>query len=371
MKRTTVLAWVCLGLAVALGGKAQAEGTLDPPAEALQNGQPRAHMKTLDQIEPRTLITQLPYSITNSGSYYLARPMAGSPFSNGVTIAASHVKLDLCGFSIDGGTTDSLCGVFVGGQAFNVSIRNGIIRGWGGFGVLATNAKDAVLADLKAFDNGHGGLYVGDNALIERCAAYGNGVSAPPVNPPWSDGIRAGAYSTIKDCKAMHNKGAGIHAYFHSRVAGCTASDSMNANGIWAEDFCTVTDCTAARNRSVGISVYSQCRVAGNTCAGNGVTNDMTPPDGMVAGICVQGNNSVIERNNVTGNGIGIEVIDSAFGNLIVNNTATKNGQPNRDYKILGIPTGPCSNYVGAIWDLAPGEITNSNPWANFSFSGI
>jgi hypothetical protein len=74
-----------------------AQGPLVP------SGPPAPSMKTLAQVEPRTPITSLPFTITNSGSYYLVGNLAGVAGQNGITVQAHSVTLDLAGFALSGG----------------------------------------------------------------------------------------------------------------------------------------------------------------------------------------------------------------------------------------------------------------------------
>ena len=73
-----------------------AQGSLTPP------GAPAPTMKTLQQVEPRTPISALPFTISNSGSYYLTANLTGAAGSDGITILASDVTLDLNGFTMTG-----------------------------------------------------------------------------------------------------------------------------------------------------------------------------------------------------------------------------------------------------------------------------
>jgi len=334
---------------------------IEPPANALSNGVPIPTMKTMDQVEPRALITSLPYVISAPGSYYVASPLTGCSGSNGIAIAASHVRLDLSGFPLQG-VSNSLSGIAVLGAQNNIEIRNGIVCNWGMFGIdAAGQAKDISVVEIKAYGNGAGGIYVGENSCVERCVAMNNGFLAPPTNPPSTDGIQAGSYSTIQDCKSRYNKGANIHGYNYTRIVGCTASESAQANGIWAEMYCTIKDCVAAANFSHGITVGSRCRVVENTFADNGIAQPAT----NAAGILVEGSNNFIERNILAGNDIGIFVpnvpSNTPMGNLIINNAATKNGI---DYQILAP-----NNFAGPVDSFQSGQFTNTNPWTNFKFS--
>ena len=338
---------------------------LEPPTNALDgSGNPVAFMKSLDQIEPRTLISQLPFMIAEPGSYYVSTPLRGAPGSNGITIAASNVRLDLSGFPLVG-MTNSLDGITVSLFCDNITIRNGVIFNWGKFGVNAMMARGVVLADVKAMGNGWGGLYTGPDSLVERCSAYGNGTGnmgfpAPGTNPPVTDGIQIGRLSTIIDCKSGMNVGAGIHTYEHSRIIGCTATESLQANGFWAEDYCTIRDCTAARNNNSGMRIGAKCRVTENTCGENG-TN--FPPN-QIGGISVEGNNNLVENNIVAGNNCGIRLMGT--GNLVIHNAASRN--MGMDY-FNAVP--PQSNFTGNVTSFSSGgggSFSNTNPWANFSF---
>src|SRR5262249_9398816 len=70
-----------------------AQGSLSPPAP------PTPMMKTLAQIEPRTPISSAPFTITDSGSYYLTTNITVNS-GNAISIATNNVTLDLNGFTI-------------------------------------------------------------------------------------------------------------------------------------------------------------------------------------------------------------------------------------------------------------------------------
>src|SRR5260370_9368282 len=96
-----------------------AQGSLTPP------GAPGATFKTLAQIEPRTPISSLPFTISVAGSYYVTTNLAAVAAVDGITVAADNVSVDLNGFSLTGfGTINSA--VYSPPARKTLSIRNGI-----------------------------------------------------------------------------------------------------------------------------------------------------------------------------------------------------------------------------------------------------
>jgi hypothetical protein len=72
-----------------------AQGPLTPPP-----GAPAPTMKTLEQIEPRTPISALPFTISSPGSYYVSGDLVVVANQHGISIDASNVTLDLGGFEL-------------------------------------------------------------------------------------------------------------------------------------------------------------------------------------------------------------------------------------------------------------------------------
>jgi parallel beta-helix repeat protein len=138
-------------------------------------------------------------------------------------------------------------------------------------------------------------------------------------------------------------------------VSGCTAD--QNGYGIYIRSG-TVSGCSANTNNYGGIYVAGDGGVViGNTCIGN-----VHPPflDGV--GIYINGNNTRVEDNHVTASGgAGIQVESGYTNNIIIKNSVSVNGANN--YVLPG------AQIVGPIiTNTVSGIITNSNPWANFSF---
>src|ERR1035438_213898 len=151
------------------------QGALTPP------GAPAPTMKSLTQIEPRTPISSLPYTISAPGSYYLTTNLTGVSGNNGITIASGDVTLDLAGFTVLG-VSGSLSGILISSFRTNVTVGNGTVRGWGTVGVYVngTQSRSLVFDHLNISGSGTYGL-IAYGALISGCTVSGSG----------NDGIKA------------------------------------------------------------------------------------------------------------------------------------------------------------------------------------
>ena len=248
-----LLGWIPLGLG---------QGTLDPPSRAFDEaGQPQAVMKTLDQVEPRAPIYELPYSITNEGSYYLVSSLMGSPSSNGIVVEVGNVHLDLNGFGLYG-VSNSLNGILLAAtlsnEAHNVSIYNGMIGEWGRFAINGTNSSDCEVSRVKLYGNRDGGIALGFRARVKECN----------VDDCGDIGISVSDGGTVTDCKVFNEK-VGIQAANACSVTECMAAGSVE-NGIVAGDGSRVRECQVIWNASNGIVVAGGCLVLNNNCGGTG-----------------------------------------------------------------------------------------------------
>jgi parallel beta-helix repeat protein len=347
-----------------------AQGSLTPPP-----GAPAATMKTLAQVEPRTPISSLPFTISASGSYYLTSNLTQSGSAAGITISADNVTLDLGGFALIGVLSGTAAGVAIPVAHKNVQVRNGTIRNWNGGGVAASLATNSVFRDLRLSDNFDNGLGAGAGSLVIDCVAdsnivglsvgAGSTIRSCTVSNNLSDGISTGGGCTITGCTARGNNGNGILASAGCTVVACTAIGNIAGNGIQAGAQSLVKDsassgssgagikvsgdraivescsadsnggmgivaagngtgtvirkCSAADNLSDGINAYRNCLIIDNLSTGNGNGGP------FAAGIHVTSFGNRIEGNAVSTNDTGILINESGTANLVFRNTATGN----------------------------------------------
>jgi parallel beta-helix repeat protein len=207
-----------------------------------------------------TEITSLPYTISSSGFYYIAKDLTCPPNSHGITIAADNVTLDLMGFSLNGpGSGDPMNGIHMDGRS-NVEIRNGTVRNFSKTGIYdsSTSAVGHRITNIRVNDNGSSGIrLIGTGHTVIGCTAVINGGS----------GITAGTGSTVTGNICNSNSTTGIIVGTGSTVTGNTCFG--NDHGIIAESGSTITNNTSSYN-VFGIEVTSDCFVDQNTAFGNG-----------------------------------------------------------------------------------------------------
>lgn len=370
---------------------AHAQGSLTPP------GAPAATMKSLDQIEPRSVINTVGATIAAPGSYYLTTNLLanGAAGVNGITISANDVVLDLNGYSLDGGgiTSSSGSGINVSGTTRRLSIRNGTIRNWGNTGINAANSSACTLENLTVQECRNNGITVGVSSLVRNCLVIsnqtagasaiqvaGNGVVEKCVTQLSSAGITIGSNCVVADCIAQGNVTYGINvlqsgclikncsvvnngfggiisaSYTGSvKVLDCNATG--NGYGILLGIQSEICGCFASSNNYCGIYLQESSRAVDNTCYGNNPGN-ISAYGGLVVG----GNNGVVDGNHISANQYaGVLINTGATNNVIVRNEIFGNGG---NFSIRG---ATAQNIVGPLIN-STGVITNNNPWANFSF---
>jgi len=272
-------------VAMVIGGvfspMALGQGSLTPSAA------PSPTMRTLQQVEPRTPISSLPYIINDAGSYYLTQSLTGSSGSDGITINADNVTLDMAGFSMVG-MPGSLSGIQLGSPRYNVAIRNGTIELWDEDGIDGDGARNCLYEDLRIQNNDGTGLRMGYASRATGCAVYASG---------------SNGYSTVEGCL----------------IESCTSSENAYFGFAVAQGD-VIRNCVSTANEDAGIQVGRRCKVSGNVCERNGA-------GGVGAGVSVTGNDNRIEDNHLTAADFGLQIQSGGTNNFIAGNTVLGNTQ--------------------------------------------
>ncbi len=230
-------------------------------------------MKTLAEIEPRTPVSSLPFTISAPGSYYLTGNLNGAPGVDGITVNASGVTLDLNGFTISstGGLNASGNAIVLGASApvENISIKNGSINGGtmvlpggsfsgGGFnnGIHSLQQVNGIrVEDVSVSHVGASGIYLNQSTasgslVVRNCT----------VRICGNTGITADA---VSDCTATECASTGIKGI---TVINCRGEATLS-HGITAT---TVTNCTGFSSSSHGIEAKIVTGSTGTTAGGPG-----------------------------------------------------------------------------------------------------
>ncbi|MHC4977282.1 MAG: right-handed parallel beta-helix repeat-containing protein, partial [Planctomycetota bacterium] len=203
-----------VALVFALSAQSTLAGDLTPP--------PGAIMPTgLIPINPQTVT--FPINITQPGSYIFLGDITLPGATNGMSISASDVTIDLNGFTFDGAGVGSE-GILSDGSNENVVIRNGTIKSFNGGGVVLHSTTRAIVEDVRAIDIGIEGIRVGNEGIVRRCVSSGNGHSGIYVleralvaecqvfgENTTSFGIFTRGYSTIENCQIAETTNRGIY----------------------------------------------------------------------------------------------------------------------------------------------------------------
>lgn len=351
-----------------------AQGDLNPPP-----GPPAPTMKSLDQLEPRTIVNAVntpgdataQYIISQPGSYYLTGNVIGESGKHGIRVTATDVTLDLSGFALVS-AVDSRRGIVVElvGDFPHFALRRGLLRGWPEGGLSAAVTACALEA-VRAAGNGGHGLEVGADSQALGCTATGNALT----------GFVIGSGSQVERCLATSNMAGGFTVGDAGALVGCVARNNgvtagPDGSGIAAGNGCQILDCTATANFKDGIAVGSGGMVRGCTVRSNGVN-----------GISAVNDISVLD-NHSEGNG-GPDAFDdpaqillNGSGNRVEGNTSLNTAANQRSVRadnggntiVRNRFRGPGSNLIVANGNTVAPLTTAatidgaSNPFANLFY---
>jgi hypothetical protein len=314
-------------------------------------------MKSLAEVEPRTPISALPFTISTAGSYYLTANLTAAAGGAGISITAGSVTLDLGGFTLTGNATSG-SGVVVGvsgSEVAHVTIKNGALVGWQFFGVDARYGNSMVFTGLSGGGNysggtgNGGGLYIGDDSLVQDCTFSGTG-----------NGFRiTGEHNRLVNCRASYGTSAFYTEAGLNTFTSCTAVHAGAGFDVWARDVvrdCEVIDCT------FGVTIGSAGAV--KNCVVRGIAS-------TAEGITIFGTGAVVESNIVSGHTVGIKTETGAAGALIIKNWVSQSSVRNFEIlagnKVAEIVSAPASGAISGNTGGA-GVGTSTNPWANISY---
>jgi parallel beta-helix repeat protein len=267
-----------------------AQGSLTPP------GPPAPSMKTLAQIEPRTPISSLPFTINQAGSYYVTTNLTGVSGQSGIIVQAHNVTIDLNGFELVG-VAGAASGILPGASLTNLVVRNGTVRNWPGHGLRVTIVAQGLYQGLRLLHNGLGGLSAGVGSIVADCNLEGNVASS----------LQTSSGSNVRNCVVRTSGGDGIRVGFGTSVIDCVIEESGD-NGLFTDESCTIRGCSVTLSGLAGIDAG-----AGNTVEGSsfGYNGDA----GILAGEGTTIKNSTTYANGAEGivafNGVTIDTCTS------------------------------------------------------------
>ncbi len=180
--------------------------------------------------QQRTVITGLPYTIQNSGYYYLASNLSAN-VAQGITIKTSNVTLDLGGYTIaQSGPLAKAIGIDISGaNKKNIVIRNGSLRGWTGSGI--SNNVDVAFG---ATDNGPWNYQSFDTAILISNISFVNTASSSGTNTNYGVLLFGVGSTNISNCVFTGgNTGVDVEVNYNAATATLVGQDVVVENNMF------------------------------------------------------------------------------------------------------------------------------------------
>jgi hypothetical protein len=239
-----------------------------------------------------TKITSLPYTISAPGSYYLGGDLSYAGDSDGITVNADNVTLDLMGFTLAyTGTGTTYSGIYMQGRK-NVEIRNGTVRGWGA-GVFEYAYWVSVghrVINIRAVDNGAGVFLRGNGHLIQGCMATSSRPNADGLIIELGSGI-------ISGCLVKNFDTFGIFGSYSTVISGNVVIGNGASGNIGIRSYRSLVKGNQVSNCGyMGIEVQSPASLIGNT-----VSTSSSSQTGIA--VTIPDTLTLMDQNTVTGPG--------------------------------------------------------------------
>lgn len=237
-----------IAVALATLGASPALAQLTPPPGAVAPTQ---------SIE----IFSVPFTITQPGSYRVARNLTATGPEPMISVQAKDVTLDLGGHTLDGAGI-AIYGIFIEGDGDRLHVRNGQVTNTVGSNVVA-NFRTITIEDmiLSASVSGNGiGAASGQPAIVRNVLVQNPGFNGVALSPgsvaenvvvvgAGNDGFSVSSRSVFRNCVALD---CARHGFFFGTNGGavlenCSANDN-GGTGFWLRPGSVVRGGHAERN---------------------------------------------------------------------------------------------------------------------------
>ena len=268
-----LVAVLAVGIAiVAMLASGARGGPLDP------SGAPGS---TAGVLRPGTPITALPFTISAPGNYYLTKNLSLASMSNGITVDADDVTLDIGGFELLG-SAGALSAIISTNPHNGLTVENGSITGWGqGIAVASINHSRFEHLRMRLVQSAFitWGLEAGSAAAVDAVDVSGA-----------NSGIKLGATSRIANCH-VDSPGAtgptlGIQLGDHSSLTRCTTVGFQT--GLLSGDGADIRDCNVQAAVNFGVDLAGYTTMTGCTVTAN-----------LVAAVITDGPENVLTNNRI------------------------------------------------------------------------
>ncbi|OAI42829.1 hypothetical protein AYO41_03460 [Verrucomicrobia bacterium SCGC AG-212-E04] len=321
-------------------------------------------MKTLTQVEPRTPISSLPFTISSSGSYYLTQNLSVAT-GDGITVTADQVTLDLNGFVISS-TANPASGYGIAMTNPNgptdVTILNGRIKGsvtysggsYSGAGFangIASfiNASSLRVCGVSVSGCSGDGIHIpGTNTIVESCT----------VSTVGGEGIQA---ATI--CRSSAAQCGQVAIYANQTASDCVAQSTGSSSTLSAR---TATNCSAT-NSGPGIALDVQFA---SSCYGDSISGEAIFAKSVINCGGFSSSNKGISAVSVM-NCYGSSALNRGISaDIVIGSTGNSNGGSFgiNAAKLANTSVGTSATGTGLATNIAIGCIGTNNSGPSISF---